>query len=265
MVDTHRRRVIATISTGALLGTTTAAGANTSQNETENENESEGESEKQSQQEEQPNGVQINHFSTDSPALQVTIDGPSGTVIDQPIEPFVDMDGYAPYEPGTHTITVTNPESGDRILTSEADLTGGPRMVSLIGESCSTSDRPLQAGVFAGDHSPTSEGMARIRGVHAIPDAGAIDFVRSGQTIINGIKFGESTYAEIEATDEPIEIYPDDGDEPVAKFKMDPAEGGVYSGVAVGYMNPENAPEDTHPKTKKVVLGVLVDKEPTTE
>jgi hypothetical protein len=103
--------------------------------------------------------------------------------------------------------------------------------------------------VLEDDNAAVEDGMARLRVVHASPDAPAVDVTAaSGEiTLFDGVAFGESGYTTVEAGDYTVEIRGDTADDDgdvVAADDVSLADGGVYTAFAAGYLSPDDDPGD---------------------
>ncbi|ELY61250.1 DUF4397 domain-containing protein, partial [Natronolimnohabitans innermongolicus] len=107
---------------------------------------------------------------------------------------------------------------------------------------------PFEVAVFEDDLSDPGED-ARVRLVHASPDAPAVDVtVGDGETVlVENAAFGDAAAVEVAPDAYEFEVRPasedTDGDA-VATFPVEPAAGNVYSAFAVGYLEPDAAPAD---------------------
>lgn len=187
-------------------------------------------------------GVRVVHLSPDAPAVDVYIDD---EVAFEGVEPFATQSDYLSYDPGEYTVSFV-PAGGnleEAVLETDVYLESGEYTLAALGEVCSTSDRPLQISQFEDDNSPTGAGNARIRAIHASPDAPAVDISIEGERAIEGLAFGEEVYTEIPAGETIVGVHKAGNDDPHARFRIEPEAGSVYSGFGVGYLEPENAPE----------------------
>lgn len=225
MVDHTRRAVLAAAGTGLAMSTSATVGGARDEATAEDD------------------GVRLVHLSPDAPAVDVHVDGELAV---ENLEPFATQSDYLPYDPGSHALAVVpageDPESA--LLETEVDLDGGEYTLAAVGEACATSERPLRIVTLDDDNGPTGEGAARIRAVHASPDAPAVDVLVEGEALAEGLDFGESGSAEIPAGEAVAEVRDTDRDERIARFALEPEAGTVYTGFGVGYLDPSNAPEN---------------------
>jgi hypothetical protein len=129
----------------------------------------------------------------------------------------------------------------------EADTDYSVVAIGEIGDDANQSFEPL---VLEDDNSDPGDDTARVRAVHASPDAPAVDITvaSSGDALFDGVEFGQSGYVEVPAGDYTLQIRGDtesnDGDV-VAEFDVSLAGGQVYTAFAAGYLTPDDEPADT--------------------
>lgn len=223
MVNQTRRTVLAAVGTGAVLSTSAAIGGADDEREQE--------------------GVRVVHLSPDAPPVDVYIDD---EMLFENVEPFATQSDYLPYESGDHiaSFVPTGERLEEAVLEERVELESGEYTLAAIGELCAASGHSLGMSQFDDDNSPTEEGAARIRAVHAAPDTPAVDVVMDGERLIEGVEFGEESSTEIPADEGIIGINEAGDDETFARFEIEPDAGSVYTGFGVGYLEPEEAPED---------------------
>ncbi|MDQ2052683.1 DUF4397 domain-containing protein [Natronolimnohabitans sp. A-GB9] len=192
--------------------------------------------------------TRVAHLSPDAPNVDIYVDGervregiPYGTVTD-----------YRDLAPGTYTIQVVPAGDDPAEAVLEETVEAGDvdptidGLLAVIGE-VAAENQPLEALFLDDDNSPVDPGTARIRVLHASPDAPAVDVVagENGDALFENVAFGESGYTEVPEGEYPLVIYPA-GDRETSVFDVDVslAGGTVYSAFAIGYLDPENAPAD---------------------
>ncbi len=188
--------------------------------------------------------VRVAHLSPDAPDVDVYVD-------DEPVledVPFRAVSDYLELEPGTYGVTITAAGDPDTVVFDEdLELTEGAFTVAALGE-LEEANQPFEPTVYEDDLSDPGED-ARVRLVHAAPDAPAVDVtVGDGETVLfEDVSFGEADALEVPADDYTLEVRPatDDVDgDVVATFDVSPGAGNVYTAFAVGYLDPEAAPAD---------------------
>ncbi|MFC4544161.1 DUF4397 domain-containing protein [Halosolutus amylolyticus] len=191
-----------------------------------------------------PAHVRVAHLSPDAPNVDVYVD-------DEPVledVPFRDVSDYLELDPGTYGVMITAAGDPNTVVFDEdLEVTAGAVTVAAIGE-LAEGNQPFEVAVFEDDLSDPGE-MARVRLVHASPDAPAVDVtVGDGETVLfEDAAFGDAATVEVEAGEYTLEVRPatdgNDGDV-VATFDVATEAGGVYSAFAVGYLEPGAAPVD---------------------
>lgn len=210
---------------------------------------------------EREDAVRVVHLSPDAPPVDVYVDG---ELVFENVEPFAAQSNYRSYASGSYDIAVTptGEDLDEAVLETEIELDSGEYTIAAIGEVCAASDRPLELVTLEDDNGPTEPGAARIRGVHASPDAPAIDVVTDdGEVLAEDLEFGEAAYASIPAGKRVIGVREAGAEEPLARFEIEPKAGRVYSAFAIGYLNPEDAPGDA-PDGLSFSLGLTEDAAP---
>jgi sirohydrochlorin ferrochelatase len=263
--ETTRRRILLGIGTGAAVGlagcsgggadggdgtdTATATEAPTSTptemgTETPTEMETEAETET-------PAGsanVRVAHVSPNAPNVDVYVDG-SAVLEDVP---FGTVSEYLEVPAGEREVEITaagDPDTsvfaGAVPVAADTDYT-----VAAVGELGDMADEPFEPLVLEDDNSDPGDDTARVRLVHASPDAPAVDvtLASNGDALYDGVAYGESGYVEVPAGDYTLQVRGDtegnDGDV-VASFDVSLAGGQVYTGFAAGYLTPDDDPADT--------------------
>jgi hypothetical protein len=188
-----------------------------------------------------PANVRVGHFSPDAPNVDVYLDG--GRVLAD--VPYRAVSGYTPIAPGATSVEITAAGDPDTVVFSqELDIAAGDYTVAAVGElqSDDSEFRPL---VLPDDNSDPGGDSARVRLVHASPDAPAVDVTTAanGSAVFDGVAFGESSTGTVPSGDFTLEVRGDteanDGDV-VADFPVTLAGNTVYTAFAVGYLTPDD-------------------------
>jgi hypothetical protein len=191
--------------------------------------------------------VRVAHVSPNAPNVDVYVD--ESAVLEDVA--FGAVSDYLDVPAGTRSVEVTaagDPDAsvfaGDVTVDADADYT-----VAAAGEIGDEADQPFAPLVLADDNSDPGDGRARLRVVHASPDAPAVDVTaEAGPVLFDGVAFGESGYVDVEASDYTVEIRGDtesnDGDV-VASYDVGLDSNAVYTAFATGYLTPDDEPADT--------------------
>lgn len=230
-LDRHtRRRVLMAIGGGIAMGSTASVGATTAQQTNEEDT--------------QESAVRVVHLAPDVPTVDVYVNGDLGF---EEVDPFATETGYLDYVPGTYPVafTPTGEELDGAVFETEVTLETGDYTLAAIGEVCSLTDRPFELVSLEDDNSEPATGETRIRIMHASPDAPTLTVTtEAGATIGEDIAFGETATADLSAGAGIIVVQDADSEESLARFEVTAEAGHVYTGFIVGYLSPEDAPQD---------------------
>lgn len=188
--------------------------------------------------------LKVVHASPDAPNVDVYVNGLA--VLED--VPFGAVSGAFVLGVGSYRIQVTptgeQPEAAVIDETLELDAT--PYTVAAIGEVTEGAEQPIQPLVLADDVSALDEGTARVRFVHASPDAPAVDIVptETGEPLFANVSFGEDQTVCVPEGEYTLEVRPAGAEDVVAEFPVALEGGWVYSAWAIGYLSPEQAPVD---------------------
>jgi hypothetical protein len=198
--------------------------------------------------------VRVAHASPDAPNVDVFVD--DERVLSD--VPFKAVSDYLSLQPGTYAVAITAAGDPDAVafegeVTVEADAA---YTVAAVGE--------LGAGTFRPavlvDDLETEFGEAKLRVLHASPDAPAVDVTTedAGTTLVDGLAFGEATgFASLDPGRYELEVRPDseDNDNPFdAEFAATLRPGRVYTAIATGYFTADDEPAD---EPFDLVLGAV--------
>jgi hypothetical protein len=165
--------------------------------------------------------------------------------------PFITVSGYLDVPAGEREVEITpagDPDtsvfSGPVTVEADTDYT-----VAAIGELGDDADQAFEPLVLEDDNSDPGGDTARVRAVHASPDAPAVDVTaEAGTTLFDGVPYGGSGYTEVPGGAYTLQVRGDtennDGDV-VADTDVSVAGGQVYTVFAAGYLSPDDEPADT--------------------
>ncbi|QKY21962.1 DUF4397 domain-containing protein (plasmid) [Halolamina sp. CBA1230] len=190
--------------------------------------------------------VRVAHLSPDAPNVDVYVD-------DEPVledVPFGDVSDYLPLAGGTYTVRITPAgDSETSVFEGEVSVEDGQAYtIAAIGEVSEDADQSFEPLILEDDNEPAGGDTARVRAVHASPDAPAVDITAGNGVLFDGVEYGESGYTEVPAGDYTLEIRGDtegnDG-EVVGEFDVTVEGGEVYTAFAAGYLTPDDEPAET--------------------
>ena len=253
--DTTRRRILLGIGTGVtvgLAGCTGDGGDGAEGTETDSGMDTPMETDTEVMTEEETDSgtaaVRVAHMSPNAPNVDVYVEG------DAVLEdvPFGAVSNYLDVPAGERSVEITAAGDPDTSVFSgpvpvEADT---EYTIAAIGEIGDDADQAFEPLVLEDDNSDPGGDTARVRLVHASPDAPAVDatLASSGDALYDGVEYGGSGYVEAPAGDYTLQVRGDtesnDGDI-VAEFDVSLAGGEVYTAFAAGYLSPDDEPADT--------------------
>jgi len=176
--------------------------------------------------------VRVAHLAPDAPNVDVYVDGePVLTDV-----AYTTISDYLPLPAGTHQVTVyaTGDTSSPVIDVPVEVAAGGAYTIAAVGL---VADGSLTAEVYEDDLRSPATGNAKVRVVHASPDAGPVDVVpRGGDPLVEGLTFPNATpYAEVPEGTYTLDVNPAGTNDTVLTVPDAAlADGGVYSAFAVG-------------------------------
>jgi hypothetical protein len=176
--------------------------------------------------------VRVAHLAPDAPNVDVYVNGdPVLTDV-----PYTTVSEYLSLPAGTQQVTVyATGDTTSPVIDTPVELAaGGAYTVAAVGL---VADGSLSAQVYEDDLRSPASGNAKVRVIHASPDAGPVDVVpRGGQALVAGLTFPEaSPYAQVPAGTYTLDVNAA-GTNQTALTVPDAtlASGGVYSAFAVG-------------------------------
>src|SRR5919107_350572 len=176
--------------------------------------------------------VRVAHLAPDAPNVDVYVNGdPVLTDV-----PYTTVSEYLSLPAGTQQVTVyATGDTTSPVIDVPVELAaGGAYTVAAVGL---VADNSLTAQVYEDDLRSPASGNAKVRVVHASPDAGPVDVIpRGGEALVSGLAFPEaSPYAEVPAGSYTLDVNAA-GTKKTALTVPDAtlASGGVYSAFAVG-------------------------------
>ncbi|MDS0282161.1 DUF4397 domain-containing protein [Haloarcula onubensis] len=181
--------------------------------------------------------LRVAHLAPDAPNVDVAVDGTT-VLTDVPFETVSD---YLALTTGEHQVTVTPTGGSEAVFDEAVTLDAGRQTAAAIGE-VSGENQPFTVTLLTDDATAAEAGSTRVRAVHTIPDAPAVD-VTSGETVIaDGLEFGEAgDYVTVPSDVTAVELRPDNLNndaEPVATFSVDLTEMAAQTVFAAGYLEP---------------------------
>lgn len=177
--------------------------------------------------------VRVAHLASDAPNVDVYVDGePVDALLDVP---YGAVSPYLPLPAGPHQITVYPAgDTSQPVIDTSVEVAAGAAYT--IGAVGLVSDGSLTAQVYEDDLSAPAEGNAKLRAVHAVPDAPAVDIVPAGgDALVEGLEFpNASPYAEVPAGSYTINVNAAGTEDTLISADAAVESGTNYSAFAVG-------------------------------
>src|SRR5687767_14089496 len=176
--------------------------------------------------------VRVAHLAPDAPNVDVYVNGdPVLTDV-----PYTTVSGYLSLPAGTQQVSVyATGDTTSPVIDTPVELAaGGAYTVAAVGL---VADESLTAQVYEDDLRSPASGNAKVRLVHASPDAGPVDVVpRGGGALVEGLAFPDATpYVEVPEGTYTLDVNPAGTTDTVLTVPdVALADGGVYSAFAVG-------------------------------
>src|SRR5215217_2524643 len=178
--------------------------------------------------------VRVAHLAPDAPNVDVYVNGEPVPALQN--VPYATISEYLPLPAGTQQVTVyAAGDTSSPVIDTPVDLAAGRAYtVAAVGL---VADGSLTAQVYQDDLRGPSAGNAKVRVVHASPDAGPVDVVpRGGSPLVSSLTFPDaSPYAEVPAGTYTLDVNAAGTNDTVLTVPDAAlASGGVYSAFAIG-------------------------------
>ncbi len=172
--------------------------------------------------------VRVIHASPDAPAVDVFVDG-NRVLTDVP---FFAASDYLELAPGEHRFQVA--PSGEAAESSVIDTTATLEAGMAYTVAATGLLENIQPTVFVDDLSAPADGQVKVRVLHLVPDAPAVDVsVQGGDTLISGLEFpNASDYLEVPADTYDLVVTPSGDDTVVIDLTGTALDAGTIYDVA---------------------------------
>jgi len=187
--------------------------------------------------------VRVAHMSPDAPNVDVYVD-------DDPVltdVAFATTSDYIELAPGSYNVRIT--AAGDEstvVFDDDVTVEASDYTMVASGELAEEGE-PFEVLVLEDDNTDPGGNNARVRLVHLVPDAPAVDVTSDGTAVFDGIGFGESQTETVPGGDYTLELRPDSegNDAPaVTDYDVSLNGGTVYTAFAAGYLSAGDEPGD---------------------
>jgi len=178
--------------------------------------------------------LRVIHASPDAPEVDVCANGQAAFTG----AAFPSVTAYADLDPGVYAVRVTAAGAGCNsagVIDANLTLSRGQE-ISVVAVDILDQIEPL---VLIDDNTPPASGEAKVRFVHASPDAPTVDItLADGTTLFDNIAFKEaSAYLEVAAGMYDLQVRDETG--AVVVLELDDVElaaGKIYTVFAVGLL-----------------------------
>jgi hypothetical protein len=193
--------------------------------------------------------LRVAHASPDAPSVDVHVE--NETVLSD--VPFGAVSDYLTLQAGTYNVSIAAADDPDTVV-FEGDVTLDPRSVTTLtatGEISEDAETSFQPIPYEDTALTPAENESAVSVIHLSPDAPAVDVTAANGSVVlaDNVSFrNASDYATVPEGEYTVEIRAatEDNDGPVVTTVNVSLEGGTaYSALAVGYLNPGEAPADT--------------------
>ena len=225
---------LATVAIGSIVIAGGAVAA--TQEQTPNQSQAQNQSQGQAQ-------VRLVHASPDAPPVDIYVDG------EPAVEElaFGNATDYVELRPGMHNVTITEAGNASNVVfQQDIPVKPGQYTIAAAGEITPGAERAFTPVLLADDAQP-GENESMVRLAHLSPDAPTVDVTvaESGDVLFDNVSFGNATdYETVPPGDYTLEVRPatanNDG-EVVTTVDVSVEDGQAYTGIATGYLNPDEA------------------------
>jgi hypothetical protein len=164
--------------------------------------------------------------------------------------PFGAVSDYLSLSAGSYQVTIQAAGDASTVVFDQSlDLEAGAYTAAAIGELDEDAENAFSVQLLTDDTSAPADDTARLRVVHAAPDAPAVDITvaSSGDVLVDGAAFGDAATVEVPTGSYTLEVRGDtmsnDGDV-VSTFDVTVEGGRAYTAFAQGYLSPGDEPTD---------------------
>jgi len=174
--------------------------------------------------------LRIGHFSPDAPAVDVHVDGES---LLEDVS-FGTLGEYMDIDAGSYDVEIVPAAGGDAVLSATLALDSDTSYTALAINALDD----IEALVMTDEQPSVGADDARIRFVHTVPDAPAVDIWAGGAPLFENVAFGEaSSFATVDADAYSIDVRPAGADDSVLSLSDIAFDGATsYTVLATGML-----------------------------
>jgi hypothetical protein len=187
--------------------------------------------------------LRVLHASPDAPNVDVYLDN----VVVLANVPYPTASNYLNIYAGTHTIKINAAGTSTTVLTVAPSLARDSYYTAIAANFVAS----IQAILATDDSSAPPAGQARLRVIHAAPDAGPVDILVNNQVVLSNVPFAAiSNYLAIPAGTYDVKVNAAGTAVTAIEANVVATAGNNYSAVAIGAL--KTAPKN--PLTLKVLI-----------
>lgn len=192
--------------------------------------------------------LRVVHASPDAPAVDVRVE--NETVLSN--VSFGAVSDYLALPAGTYNVSIL--ANGTETAVFDGAVTVEPRSVTTVaasGEVTQDGETPFEPVFFEDDAFTPGENQSALSVVHLSPDAPAVDITAGNGSVVlaDNVSFqNASDYVSVPAGNYTVEIRPataGNNGSVVTTVDVSLEGGEAYSALALGYLNPDDAPAET--------------------
>jgi hypothetical protein len=171
--------------------------------------------------------LRILHASPDAPNVDVYVDG--NKVLANVAYPTVSS--YLSLSAGQHRIMVNAAGTSTTVIDVSPNLASGGAYTAIAANFVAN----IQALLATDETAAPPSGQARVRVIHAAPDAGPVDVLVNGQVVLSNVPFGAiSNYLTLPAGSYNVQVNAAGTSTTAIQASLSVGAGANYSVVAIG-------------------------------
>jgi hypothetical protein len=178
--------------------------------------------------------LRIGHFSPDAPAVDIHVDGES--LLEN--VSFGTLGDYTDVDAGSYDVEIVPAGGGDAVLSATLDLDSDTSYTVLAVNALAD----IEALVLTDDRPAVDGNDARIRFVHTVPDAPAVDIWAGGAPLFESVAFGDSSsFATVDADAYDVDVRPSGSEDVVLSLPEISLDGATsYTVFATGMLGDDS-------------------------
>jgi hypothetical protein len=178
--------------------------------------------------------LRIGHFSPDAPTVDIHANGAS--LLEN--VSFGTLGDYMDVDAGSYDVEIVPAAGGDAVLSATLDLDSDTSYTVLAINALAD----IEALVMTDDQPTIDANDARIRFVHTVPDAPAVDILAGDAPLFENIEFGKtSSFATVDADAYDIDVRPAGSEDSVLSLSDISLDGATsYTVLATGMLGDDS-------------------------